>query len=36
MISERDYNNILATAREERLKMGYEEGREEGREKGRA
>jgi hypothetical protein len=36
MISERDYNNILATAREEGLKMGYEEGREEGRKKGRA
>ena len=43
MISERDYNNILATAREEGLKMGHEEGydkglfegREEGREEGR-
>jgi predicted transposase YdaD len=43
MISERDYNNILATAREEGLKMGHEEGydkglfegREIGREEGR-
>ena len=34
MISERDYNNILATAREEGLKMGYEEGREKGRAQG--
>lgn len=35
MISERDYNNILATAREEGLKLGHEEGYDKGRAEGR-
>ena len=35
MISERDYNNILATAREEGLKMGHEEGYDKGLFEGR-
>ena len=35
MISERDYNNILNTARDDGYEKGRQEGREEGREEGK-